>query len=190
LMLTWRRGEEIMDQVRLEVRKRTTQFIEGLKTNPPRRIPGTAVVLGRMTQGVPLALSQNLKHNCVLHEKVLLVSVETLEVPRVSDADRSRVTQISDSITRIELRFGFMEQPDVPKGLETTLGSGQIGHCDLGTATYYTGHETIIPSGRRLGMARWREALFGFMHRNAQRPGAYFNIPHDKIMEIGIEFEI
>src|SRR6516165_10442363 len=102
LMLTWRRGEEIMDQVRLEVRKRTAPFIEGLKANPPSRIPGTAVVLGRMSQGVPLALSQNLKHNCVLHEKVLLVSVETLEVPRVSDADRARVTQISDSITRIE----------------------------------------------------------------------------------------
>jgi KUP system potassium uptake protein len=190
LMLTWRRGEEIMDQVRLEVRKRTTPFIEGLKANPPSRIPGTAVVLGRMTQGVPLALSQNLKHNCVLHEKVFLVAVESLEVPRVSDAERGRVTPISDGISRIELRFGFMERPDVPKGLETALGHGQIVNCDLGTATYYTGHETIIPAGRRPGMARWREALFGFMHRNAQRPGAYFNIPHDKIMEIGVEFEI
>jgi len=190
LMLTWRRGEEIMDQVRLEVRQRTTPFIERLKANPPSRIPGTAVVLGRMTQGVPLALSQNLKHNCVLHEKVLLVAVESLEVPRVSDAERGRVIPISDGISRIELRFGFMERPDVPKGLETALRYGQIANCDLSTATYYTGHETIIPAGRRPGMARWREALFGFMHRNAQRPGAYFNIPHDKIMEIGVEFEI
>jgi len=139
---------------------------------------------------VPLALSQNLKHNCVLHEKVLLVAVESLEVPRVSEAERGRVTPISDGISRIELRFGFMERPDVPKGLETALGYGQIVNCDLRTATYYTGHETIIPAGRRPGMARWREALFGFMHRNAQRPGAYFNIPHDKIMEIGVEFEI
>jgi KUP system potassium uptake protein len=138
---------------------------------------------------VPLALSQNLKHNCVLHERVLLVAVESLEVPRVSDADRGRVTPISDGICRVELRFGFMERPDVPKGLETVVGRGQID-CDLATATYYTGHETIIPTGSRPGMARWREALFGFMHRNAQRPGAYFNIPHQKIMEIGVEFEI
>jgi KUP system potassium uptake protein len=189
LMLTWRRGEEIMDQVRMEVRKRTAPFIEGLKTNPPTRLPGTAIVLGRMTQGVPLALSQNLKHNCVLHENIFLVAVESLEVPRVSDADRGRVTPICEGISRIELRFGFMERQDVPKGLETALAHAQI-NCDIGTATYYTGHETIIPSGRRPGMARWREALFGFMHRNAQRPGAYFNIPHDKIMEIGVEFEI
>jgi len=190
LMLTWRRGEEILDQVRLEVRKRTAEFIEGLKANPPRRIPGTAIVLGRMTKGVPLALSQNLKHNGVLHENVFLVAVESLEVPRVPDVDRGRVTPISDGISRIELRFGFMERPDVPKGLETAMGYGHLGHGDLRNATYYTGHETIIPNGRRAGMARWREVLFGLMHRNAQRPGAYFNIPHEKIMEIGIELEI
>jgi KUP system potassium uptake protein len=114
-----------------------------------------------MTQGVPLALSQNLKHNGIMHEKVLLVAVETLEVPRVSEAERFRVSPISDGISRIELRFGFIERPDVPKGLETALRYGQIANCDHGTATYYTGHETIIPAGRRPGMARWRERCLG-----------------------------
>jgi len=88
------------------------------------------------------------------------------------------------------LRFGFMEQPDVPKGLELAVTRGQIAKCDARKVTYYTGHETIIASGSRLGMARWREQLFAFMHHNAQRPGAYFKIPSSQVMEIGIEFEM
>jgi KUP system potassium uptake protein len=190
LMLTWRKGEEIMDAVRLEVRLRSKQFIEQLKRVPAVRIPGTAVVLGRMTQGVPLALSQNLKFNGVLHERVLLVAVTMTETPRVADEERVSVTPISEGISRVELRFGFMEQPDVPKGLAVAVARGLIAQCDLAQVTYFTGHETIIPIGRRHRMARWREALFAFMHHNAQRPGAYFNIPSAQIMEIGLEFEI
>jgi len=190
LMLTWRKGEEIMDKVRLEVRAPSKEFIEQLNRDPPVRIPGTAVVLGRMAKGVPLALSHNTKCNRVLHENVLLVAVITSETPRVRDEDRIVVTPIAEGITRIELRFGFMEQPNVPKGLEITITREQITKFDLAKVIYYTGHETIIPSGRRSGLARWREELFAFMHHNAQRPGAYFQIPSNQIMEIGIEFEI
>jgi KUP system potassium uptake protein len=190
IMLTWRKGEEIMDAVRLEVRQRSKEFIEQVRANPPYRIPGTAVVLVRMIKGIPLALTQNLKHNHVLHQKVFLVAVEMTETPRVPDEDRVRVTPISEDITGVELSFGFMERPDVPKGLAVGITRGQIAQCDLKNVTYYTGHETIIPTGRRLGMARWRETLFAFMQHNAQRSGAYFNIPSAQIMEIGIEFEI
>ena len=83
-----------------------------------------------------------------------------------------------------------MEKPDVPAGLRVALARAQIAKCDLGQIVYYTGHETIIPIGAQSGMARWREAVFALMHHNAQRPGAYFNIPSDQIMEIGVEFEI
>jgi KUP system potassium uptake protein len=190
LMLTWRKGEEIMDRVRLEIRQRSAALIEQLKADRPFRIPGTAIVLGRMAQGVPLALSHNLKHNHVLHERVLLVAVTMTETPRVSDEERAVVTPISDDFTRIELRFGFMEQPDVPKGLAVAVARGQIPKCELEKITYFTGHETIIATGHRRGMARWREALFSFMHRNAQRAGVYFRIPSTQIMEVGIEFEI
>ena len=190
LMLTWRKGEEIMDKVRLEVRERTQEFIEHLNRDPPLRIPGTAVVLGRMAKGVPLALSHNVKCNRVLHENVLLVAVTTTETPRASDEDRIAVAPIAEGITRVELRFGFMEQPNVPEGLADAMARGKIAKFDLGRAIYYTGHETIIPSGRRPGLPRWREALFAFMHHNAQRPGAYFKIPSAQIMEIGVEFEI
>ena len=82
-----------------------------------------------------------------------------------------------------------MEQPNVPEALAMATARGQIPDV-LARAVYYTGHETIIPSGRRAGLPRWREALFAFMHHNAQRPGAYFKIPGAQIMEIGVEFEI
>ncbi|WP_421914263.1 potassium transporter Kup [Mesorhizobium sp.] len=190
LMMTWRRGEEILDKARLAVRQTVADFNAGIKANPPFRIPGTAVVLGRLTKGIPLALSHNLKLNHVLHEKVLLVAVEVAETPRVPDEERAIIQTISDDISRIELRYGFMENPDVPEGLRTALAREQIGKCELSKITYYTGHETIIAGGLKDGMARWRERLFALMHHNAQRPGAYFNIPAEQIMEIGVEFKI
>jgi KUP system potassium uptake protein len=190
LMLTWRKGQEIMDSVRLEIRERSEAFIARIEVDPPHRIPGTAVVLGRMTQGIPLPLTSNVNFNHVLHATVLLVAVEMTETPRVADEDRVKVTALSDRIARVELRFGFMEKPDVPKGLEIAVARGQITPCNLRQVTYFTGHETIIPTGRRSGMQRWRKAIFALMHRNAQQPGAYFNIPSGQIMEIGVEFEL
>ena len=190
LMLTWRKGGEVMDGVRLEVRERSQEFVERLRANPPSRIPGMAIVLGRMAKGVPLALSHNVKCNRVLQENVLLVAVSTTEAPREPDENRIIVTPIAEGLTRAELRFGFMEEPNVPEGLAEAMARGRIPQFDLGKAIYYTGHETIIPSGRRPGLSRWREAIFAFMHHNAQRPGAYFNIPGRQILEIGVEFEI
>ena len=190
LMLTWRKGEELMDAVRLEVRQPSKEFIDELRRDPPIRIPGVAIVLGRMAKGVPLALSHNVKCNRVLQEHVLLSAVATTETPRVSEEERVVVTPLFEGLTRVELRFGFMEEPNVPEALALGMARGQIETFDLEKVIYYTGHETIIPSGRRPGLPRWREALFAFMHHNAQRPGAYFKIPGAQIMEIGVEFEI
>jgi KUP system potassium uptake protein len=189
-MLTWRKGEEVMDAVRLEIRERSSDFVERLRRDPPLRIPGTAIVLGRMAKGVPLALSHNLNCNHILHERVLLVAANMTEEPRASEHDRFVVAPIAEGITRLELRFGFMEEPNIPERLGEAMASAKIETFDLTRAIYYTGHETIIPSGRRPGLPRWREALFAFMHHNAQRPGAFFKIPGSQIMEIGIEFEI
>src|SRR5271166_131559 len=190
LMLTWRKGEEVMDKFRIELRERAQEFLEHIKRDPPHRIPGDAIVMGRMAKGVPLALSHNVNCNRVLHDHVLLVAVTTTETPYVPDEDRVAVTTISEGIERAEVRYGFMEQPNVPEALVAATARGQITNFDAAGAVYYTGHETIIPSGRRAGLPRWREALFAFMHHNAQRPGAYFKIPGAQIMEIGVEFEI
>jgi KUP system potassium uptake protein len=179
-----------MDKVRLEIRERSEAFVDHIRRDPPIRIPGTAIVLGRMAKGVPLALSHNVNCNHVLHENVLLVAVATTETPTVPEEHRIDVTQLPEGLMRCELRFGFMEQPNVPEGLALAMARGKIPTFDLSKAIYYTGHETIIPSGRRAGLPRWREALFAFMHLVAQRPGAYFKIPGTQILEIGVEFEI
>ena len=177
LMLTWRKGEEVMDRVRLEIREPSSEFVARLRRDPPLRIPGTAIVLGRMAKGVPLALSHNVNCNHVLHERVLLVAANVTEAPRAPDHDRFVVAPIAEGITRLELRFGFMEEPDVPARIAEAMASGKIETFDLARATYYTGHETIIPSGRRPGLPRWREALFAFLHHNAQRPGLSSRFP-------------
>jgi len=190
LMITWRKGEQILDAVRLVLRQTSQQFSAAVRADPPYRVPGTAVVLGRMAQGVPLMLTQNVRHNHVLHEHVLLVAVAIAEVPRVPEAERASVTSLGTGLTRVELHFGFMEHPDVPQGLATAAAQGKIALPDPAGMTYYAGHETIVALGRSPLMARWREALFAFMHRHAQRPAAYFNIPSLQVMEIGVEFEI
>jgi KUP system potassium uptake protein len=190
LMLTWRKGEQILDSVRVALRQTLLQFAAILKANPPVRVPGTVVVLGRLTKGVPLALTQNIKVNHVLHERLLLVSVAFAEVPRISGEQRSEITPVCDGVTRVELRYGYMEEPNVPQGLRTSIEQGKIDPCDLDSLIYYTGHETVVALGKSPGMSVWRESIFAFMHRNAQRPGAYFRIPGAQIVEIGVEFEI
>ena len=190
LMLTWRKGEQIMDAVRLVMRQTLPQFLAYVKADPPTRLPGAAVVLGRLTQGVPLALTANVRHNRVLHRELLLVAVAIAEIPRVPESERATVTEVGEGLTRVELRFGFMEYPDVPQGLMTAAAQGKIKFAEPATVTYYTGRETIIPLGQSPLMSRWRESLFALMHRNAQRPAAYFKIPVPQVMEIGVELEI
>ena len=190
LMLTWRKGQAIVDRVRLDIREGSQDFIDRIKAHPPYHIPGTAVVLGRMTQGVPLPLSYNVNFNHVLHERVLLVAVEMTNAPRVDDEDRAIATSLCDGMTRMQLRFGFMEKPDVPQGLLTAVAGHIIAPCNLQQMTYFAGHETIIATSRENGMTRWRKSLFALMHRNAQQPAAYFNIPSAQVMEIGVEFVI
>ncbi len=190
VMLTWRKGQETLDEVRLGLREKSAEFIERLQADPPYRIPGTAVVLGRMRHGVPLPLTRNVAFNHVLHERVFLVAVEMTETPRVADEDRVVVTALSERVARIVMRFGFMEKADVPAGLKTAIARGQIAPCELAQVTYFTGHESIIATSRKSGMVRWRKALFAWLHRNAEQPGAYFNIPSAQIMEVGLELEI
>ena len=190
VMLTWRKGSQVLDALRVDVRERTQAFVERLSVDPPFRIPGTAVVLGRMAKGVPVALSRNVNINRTMHQNVVLVAVEMMETPHACDEERVAAAPIGGGLTRTELRFGFMEQPDVPQGLADAMARGKIEKFDLGRAIYFTGHETILPLGKRPGMPRWREAVFAFMHRNAQRPDAYFKLPSEQVMEIGIEFEI
>jgi KUP system potassium uptake protein len=190
LMLTWRKGEEAMDAIRLAIREKTPEFIARITARPPHPIPGTVVVLGRTACGVPLSLTRNVNFNHVLHERVLLVSIEMTETPRVSDENRIVVTAALGQFTRIALRYGFMEQADVPAGLQVGINRGQIAPCDLTQVTYFTGHETISHGIRQSNMPQWQKAIFALMSHNAQKPGTYFKLPSDQVMEIGVEFEL
>jgi KUP system potassium uptake protein len=190
VMLTWRTGQRLVERAKNRLRKPEEVFVRKLSESPPVRIPGTAAFLAAATSGMPVFLVHHLKHNRVLHERVLLVSVVTLEDPRVEDANRVEVVPICEGLTRIILRYGFMETPDVKHGLKLAISQGHLTDVNLNELTYYLGRETIVPSGRLPGMFVWREALFALLHRNAERSAAYFCVPARQVVEIGVEIEI
>jgi KUP system potassium uptake protein len=190
VMLTWRRGQQLTEHARGPLRVPAASFPKLLQADPPHRIPGMAVFLTRSTSDIPRILVHHLKHNRVLHEQVFLVSVVTADVPRVSPRSRAEHSHVAQGIYRIILRFGFMEQPDVPWGLILASSARQCPDIDPSEAIYYVGRETVIPSAARPGMAVWREMLYAFLSRNAELSAAYFRLPLGRVVEIGIPIEI
>jgi KUP system potassium uptake protein len=190
VMLTWWRGQQLVERARTSLRISTEEFAERLRTDPPHRIPGAALFLSRSTSAIPRILVHHLKHNRVLHEEVFLVAVVVAEVPRVPREHRADYSEVAEGIHRIILHFGFMEQPDVPWGLILAASARQCPDIDPGEVTYYVGRETVIPSAIRPGMAVWRETLYAFLGRNAELSAAYFALPLDQVLEIGIPIEI
>jgi KUP system potassium uptake protein len=189
VMMTWRTGVKLVERARRRLRQPEEAFLRSLHENPPVRLPGTAAFLTAATAGMPVALVHHLKHNRVLHERLLLVSVVTLEEPRVDDADRVEVIPIGEGISRVILRSGFMETPDVKEGVKLAIAQGKLTDVNPINLTYYIGRETIVPT-ERPGMAHWREVLFSILHRNAERSAAYFCVPTRQVVEIGVEIEI
>lgn len=139
---------------------------------------------------MPLALTQFIKHNHVLHERVLLVTVLIEEAPRIPDADRAEVIEVIPGITRIVLHYGFMQYPTISDGLSLASEQGKLPGLDLSDVSYYIGRETIIPTDKVAGMAVWRESVFAFLQRNAERSAAFFGVPTKQVVEFGTEIEI
>jgi KUP system potassium uptake protein len=190
LMVTWRTGQRLAERARIRRRLPEQTFLRRLAENPPVRLPGTAIVLTPGAEGIPLSLTHHLKHNRVMHERLLLVSVLTTEDPRVPEEGRVEVRDLAGGISRVILRYGFMETPHVPGALKRAVAEGRLPGVDLGEVTYYLGRETIIPTKRRRGMAVWREQLYALLSRNAERSAAYFCCPARQVVEIGTELEI
>jgi KUP system potassium uptake protein len=190
LMLTWRTGQRLLEGVRVGLRQPETVFVRQLLEAPPVRLPGAAIVLAPATSGIPLCLTHHLKHNRVLHERVLLVTVLTTEEPRVREADRIETRHVACGVSRVLLHYGFMESPDVPEALRLAARCGQLTGIDLDDATYYLGRDTVIATHKVPGMAVWREELFAILDRNAERSAVYFGIPANQVVEIGIVIEI
>ena len=190
LMLTWRSGVKLVEKARSKLRQPEEDLIETAVNKCQGRLPGTAVFLASAPNGVPLALTQFVKHNHVLHQRVLLVTVQIEEAPRISDDDRAEVVEIIPGITRIILHYGFMQNPTIYEGLKLTCRQGKLPGIDLSDVTYYIGRETIIPSEDIPGMWVWRESLFAFLQRNAERTAAFFGVPSGQVVEFGTEIEI
>ncbi len=188
VLRTWRRGRELLYA---EIRKEGIQldsFLPGLMLAPPVRVPGTAIFLIAQKGMVPHALLHNLKHNKVLHERNVFLTVETLNVPYAPKDRRLKIESIGDEFFRVLIRFGFMENPDVPLALMRSCDQGGI-HFDPMDTTYFASRETIIASRHR-GMPIWRDRLFAFMHRNAAPATGFFRIPGNRLVELGAQVEI
>ncbi|GKQ51106.1 putative potassium transport system protein kup 3 [Bradyrhizobium sp. Ce-3] len=190
LMLTWRSGVKLVEKARAKLRQPEEDLIETAVNKCSARLPGTAVFLASAPNGVPLALTQFVKHNHVLHQRVLLVTVQIEERPRILDEERVDVIEISPGITRIILHYGFMQYPTIYDGLQLACRQGKLPGIDLSDVTYYIGRETIIPREDVPGMWVWRESLFAFLQRNAERSAAFFGVPTGQVVEFGTEIEI
>jgi KUP system potassium uptake protein len=183
LMRTWRRGRELL---RAEMAKRGTQsqtFIQGLALDPPHRVPGTAIFLTPHEGIVPSALLHNLKHNKVLHTRNVFLTVKTATSPYVPPDARLSARTIGEGFHTVQVKYGFMETPDVPQALMASADGGGIVFDPMDT-TWFTSRETVEGSRNR-GMPLWRDKIFEVMHRNAAPASAYFHIPPERLVELG-----
>ncbi|MFT4171462.1 MAG: potassium transporter Kup [Rhodocyclaceae bacterium] len=187
LLTTWRRGREQLSE-RLKTEEiALAPFVDLLSKESFPRVPHTAIFLSPRTDSVPSALLHNLKHNFVLHENTVFVSVVFLSVPRVQDSQRVLVERVATNFHRVKIYFGFMEEPDVATALEWTEEQGLSIQPQM--ASYFLSRETLMPTPGS-GMALWRERLFEFMFRNATNAASFFNLPSNRVVELGSRIAI
>jgi len=187
LMSTWKTGRRILSERLSAGTLPVDLFLKDVAARPPHRVPGTAVFMYGNTGGTPPALLHSLKHYKVLHERTVFLSVTTEEVPHLAESERLEVAELGHGFYRIVIRYGFMEEPDVPQALTAV----DLPGLDLGPArtSYFLGRETLIPSGEQ-GMMRWREKLFAIMSRNARPATAFFGLPPNRVVELGAQIRL
>ena len=186
LMATWRRGRQIILERTSEDNLPLDQFITSLDPTALPRVKGTAVYLAAHRGTVPYALTDNLRHNKVLHDRVVLLTVVTERVPRVPEAERVAVEDLGKRISRVTVRFGFAEHPALPPVFATHADKLSI---ELENTSFFLGRETPVPTTRP-DLALWREKLFIFMTRNAVSASEYFQIPPKRVVELGTQVEL
>ena len=186
LLTTWARGRALM-MARMREAAMPVQVFVRSAVNSATRVPGTAVFMTSAPDGVPHALLHNLKHNKVLHERVILLTVKIEDVPYVSAAKRVQQEELGQGFYRLVIRYGFMEDPDVPAALARAKDCGpQFKMMDT---SFFLARQTLIASSRP-GMALWREKLFAWMLRNAESAMEFFRLPHNRVVELGSQVEI
>jgi KUP system potassium uptake protein len=187
LLSTWKKGRAILSERLRKGALPFSEFIATVTPTTPPRVPGTAVFMSRDPESTPTALLHNMKHNKVLHKKVVLLTVMTEEFPYVEEDDRVRVEDLGKGFFRVSARYGFLQNPGVSEVVDLTKAKG----LDLNVmkTTFFLSRETLIAS-KKPGMAIWRERLFSLMSRNAQRPTDFFRIPPNRVVELGMQVQL
>ena len=186
IVLTWRRGMAILNaDARSDAD--VDALIATLEKKPPHRVSGTAVFLTATPEAAPSSLLHNLKHNRMLHERNILLTVKTAEVPHVPNAERIEVEKLSDTFTAVTLTYGFMETPDVIKGLQ--LCRKRDLNVDPAATSFFLSRRTLRPTSRSK-MRRWQEKLFIWLAGTSEDATAYFQIPPDRVVEIGTQIAV
>ncbi len=188
IMSTWRRGRSDIAQRLQNQEIELDNLLQSLGRNPPVRVPGTSIFMTGRSTGAPVVLLHHLKHNKALKEQVVLLTIETEQVPHVPLRRRVELQDLEQGFFRLFLRFGFMDTPDVPQALRRCRRHGL--KLDPLQVTYYAGHQSVIPNRKTPGMAFWRKHLFAFLTRNATRPVTFFSIPPGQVVELGMQVEI
>ena len=186
-MVTWARGRELLSSSLRADAIELKPFLKSILADPPMRAPGTAVFMNGETDLTPTALLHNLKHNNVLHETNLFVTVNTLDVPWVPFAERARAALLCKGCWSVTLQFGFKNDVDVPAALALLQGQGI--DLDPMTTSYFLSRATVVPTLGG-GMAPWREKLFANMHRNAASVADFMNLPPNRVVELGTKVQI
>jgi KUP system potassium uptake protein len=187
LLTTWARGRQLMKQNMAEGTIPIEVFAKSAHSSA-QRVPGTAVFMASTNKGVPSALLHNIKHNKVLHERVVILTVAIQDYPYVDPADRSEVKDMGKGFYRVILRYGFLEETDVPLALKhvTMCGSEPF---EMMKTSFFLSRQTLIASAKP-GMAIWREKLFAWMLRNAASAMEFFRLPTNRVVELGSQVEI
>ncbi len=186
-MTTWRTGRRLVAE-RLAARALPlSEFVATVEATHPVRVQGTAVFMTAQPTGTPPALVHNMQYNRVLHERVIILTVSTAQRPHVAEEERVATEPLGHHMFNVRVQYGFMEDPDVPEALTQARQEGL--DVDLNDVTYFLGRETIIVA-RRKGMAIWREKLFVLMARNAVRATAFFRLPPERVVELGVQVEM
>lgn len=187
IMWTWNRGTQLLTDKTRRDSVSLTDLIEILRARPPHRTAGTAIFLTSDPDVAPVALMHNLKHNKVLHEKNVILTVRTGETPRVKEEDRVRIEPINDDFKKVVITYGFMESPNIPKALGLCRKLGL--KFDIMATSFFLGRRSVVPAAQS-GMAIWQDKLFIFLMRNAANPTDFYKIPPGRVVEMGAQVTV